>query len=323
VSDVSTAGVPPVTVAVVSWNTRDLLAACLSSLQRDAGAGLADVWVVDNASSDGSAELVRRQFPWTSLVACEQNLGFGSAVNLVAARTTSRWLAPANADIRLGEGALERLLATGRRHPEAGVIAPRLILPDGSTQRSVYPFPSIPFTLAYVLGASDLNPRLARRWCTERGFDPGEPREIPWAVGAFLLIRRPAWEEVGGFDPGQWMYAEDLDLGWRLARAGWKARYEPQALVHHVESAATALAWGDARHARWHANSYAWMMRRRGAAITRAIAAINVVGFSIRAALTTAGAILGSRRARRARHVCLQTARAHLVGLRSRTKLAP
>ena len=92
---------PPVTVAIVSWNTRTLLAQCLESLHEDARALRAEVWVVDNDSSDGSAALVRYHFPWVKLIASSNNMGFGAAVNAVAARTGTRWLAPANADVRL------------------------------------------------------------------------------------------------------------------------------------------------------------------------------------------------------------------------------
>ena len=88
-----------VAVAVVSWNTRDLLRACLESLHADADAGRAEVWVVDNASADGSAALVRSAFPWVRLLALDENLGFGRAVNRVAARTATAWVAPANADV--------------------------------------------------------------------------------------------------------------------------------------------------------------------------------------------------------------------------------
>jgi GT2 family glycosyltransferase len=308
--------VAPITVAVVSWNTRELLARCLESLHEDAAAGLADVWVVDNASSDGSPELVRAQFPWAKLVASSENLGFGAAVNLVADRTSSPWLVPANADVRLYPGALERLLAAGDAHREAGALAPRLILPDGSTQHSVFPFPTLPFTVAYVLGLLSISRGLSRRWCLGSGFDPGLPREVPWAVGAFLLVRRTAWDAAGGFDERQWMYAEDLDLGWRLRRAGWAIRYEPNAHVAHAESAATGQAWGDQRHARWHASTYAWLERRRGPAIARLIAAVNVAGFSLRAAVQTPAAAAGSGRARRARRDSLNAARAHAIGLR-------
>jgi GT2 family glycosyltransferase len=310
------AGDAPITVAVVSWNTRKLLADCLASMYKDARAGRADVWVVDNASSDGSAAMVRERFPWVRLIASTENLGFGAAVNLVAARTESPWLAPANADIRLDEGALARLLAAAEAHPGAGAVAPRLILPDGSTQQSVYPFPTLPFTVVYLVGGLSVSRGLSRRWCLGAGFDPSRPREVPWAVGALLLVRRAAWDQAGGFDERQWMYAEDLDLGWRLRRAGWTTRYEPGAQVGHHESAATVQAWGPDRHARWHASTYAWLARRRGRAFARLIAVVNVGGFLLRAGVRWPAAVAGSGSARRARRDSLNAARAHAIGLR-------
>lgn len=306
-----------VSVAVVSWNTRALLGDCLASLHPHVRAGRAEVWVVDNASSDGSPDLVRAEFPWVKLLAVSENLGFGRAVNLVAAQTTSPWLAPANADTRVSEGALEALLAEGDRHPAAGIIAPRLILPDGSTQHSVYPFPTVPFTLAYLSRLTRLSASAARHWCIDEGFDPSQAREVPWAVGAFLLVRRTAWDQVGGFDEAQWMYAEDVDLGWRVRRAGWKSRYTPDAEVFHAESAATAQAWGHERHARWHASTYIWLARRRGFVYARLIAGLNVAGFLAQAVLLS----LVRKRAGDARRHALGAARAHSVGLRSRRRL--
>jgi GT2 family glycosyltransferase len=124
-------------------------------------------------------------------------------------------------------------------------------------------------------------------------------------------VRRAAWEQAGGFDPEQWLYAEDVDLGWRLGRAGWATRYVPEARVRHEESAAAAAAWGDARTERWMAASYDWMLRRRGPLRTRLVAAINVLGDGTRG-------VLGRREAR-AEH--RRWARLHAVGLRRRASL--
>ena len=313
---------PSVTVAVVSWNTRALLRLCLHSFAADVEAGRAQVWVVDNASEDGSAEMVRTEFPGVELVASAENLGFGSAVNLVAERTRSDWIAPANADVELAPGALEALLTAGQRHPESGALAPRLVLPDGSTQHSVYPLPTLGFTLLFNLGLHRLSRRLADRLCLVGFWNPDRPREVGWPVGAFLLVRRTAWDEVGGFDPLQWMYAEDLDLGWRLARAGWRRRYEPRAVVHHAESAAALLAFGDGRIARWMDATYSWMARRRGIALTWAVAGVNCGGAGARFALFSVLARARPERfggpARRARFWVA----AHRRGLRSRSALA-
>jgi GT2 family glycosyltransferase len=272
-------------------------------------AARAEVWVVDNASSDGSADMVRAEFDWAHLVEPGRNIGFGPAVNLVAERTDGEWIAVANADVELTPGALETLLAAGRPEGDAappgadrpkagsrvGAVAPRLELPDDSTQHSVYAFPTLPFAAAFALGLHRLG-GLGDRLCVQGRWDPTRARRVDWAVGAFLLVRRRAWDEAGGFDPAQWMYAEDLDLGWRLARAGWATRYEPAASVLHAESAATGQAWGDARTERWLRSTYEWMRRRRGPARTRAYALLNVAGAAARhGALAPAAALRPGR----------------------------
>src|SRR3954465_10700284 len=235
---------PEVVVAVVSWNTRDLLDRCLASLADAARSGVAEVWVVDNGSTDGSPELVRERRGWARLVETGENLGYGRAVNLVAERTSSEWFAPSNADVALRPGALEALLAAGENDPGAGVVAPRLILPDGSTQHSAWAFPTVPSTLVQNAGVTLVGRRLADRLALRDGWNPDRARRVPWAVGAFLLVRRRAWGEAGGFDPGRWMSAEGLGLGWRMRQAGWATRFEPRAVVDHDESAATGQVWG-------------------------------------------------------------------------------
>jgi N-acetylglucosaminyl-diphospho-decaprenol L-rhamnosyltransferase len=270
-------GAAQIAVAVVSWNTRDLLRDCLASLVGDP---LAEVWVVDNASADGSADMVRAEFPSVQLLALEENVGFGPAVNLVAQRTRTAFVAPANADVAVRPGALRALLDAAARSPRAGILAPRLELPSGETQHSVYAFPTIPFTLAFNLG---LAKQLGDRLCLEGYWNAEIERDVDWALGAFLVVRREAWDAAGGFDAQQWMYAEDLDLGWRVARAGYTTHYVPAARVLHHASAATTQAWGDERTLRWLRSTYSWLLRRRGLSRTRATALINVLGAYARA----------------------------------------
>ncbi len=268
---------PDVAISVVSYNTRELLRACLASLCDDVAAGLVEVWVVDNGSSDGSAAMVAAAFPWARVVAPGRNLGFGAAVNVVAARTSTPYLVAANADVAVTPGAVRALLHALRRDPGAGAAAPALVLPDGSVQHSVFAFPTVGATACVVCGL------FGDRLCVPGAWRPGRRRRVPWAVGAFLMVRREAWEAAGGFDDRQWMYAEDLDLGWRLRRAGWATRYEPAAVVHHEESAATRAAWGEARVDRWQAATYAWVLRRRGRGSLWAVAGLNVAGAGARA----------------------------------------
>lgn len=308
-----------VTIAVVSYNTRELLRRCLESMRAEAEAGRAEVWVVDNASNDGSAGMVRADFPWARLIASDQNLGFGSAINEVAARANAPWIAPANADVELTPGAVDALLAAAS-DSSIGVLAPRLVMPDGGTQHSVHAFPTIRLALLFAIGAYRL-PGVGERLCVEGYWDPDRPRRVDWAHGAFLLVRREAFERIGGFDPAQWMYAEDIDLQWRAARAGFATAYVPQARVRHAVSAATTSAFGSTRTARHLAATYEWLDRRRGRPVERAVALLNLLGAMVRWipawALSAAGVSRFAPMARRFGGY----ARAHARGLRSREAL--
>ena len=307
---------------MVSWNTRELLERCLRSLEPSVGAGLAEVWVVDNGSTDGSVELVREHFPAVRLVVPGRNLGFGPAVNLVARETASPWVAPANADVELEPGALEALLEAGSGPARPGLVAPRLILPDGSTQRSIQPFPSVGGALAEQVYAYRLSRRVGERLFLPGFWDPDSAAAVPWATGAFCIVRREAWDDVQGFDERQWMYAEDLDLCWRLHRAGWPIVFEPRARVRHALSAAAAKAFGeDAQRAiRIAAAGYAWIARRRGVGTAWAIAAVSVAGSGGRAAVLAPLARLGPGWQARRRRALLEVAK-HRQGLRPRSAL--
>lgn len=310
----------PVTVAIVSFNTRELLLRCLDSLARAAEAGRAQVWVVDNRSDDGSAQAARGHAPWAKVVGSDRNLGFGPAVNLVAARTSGDWILAANADIALQPDALGAMLEAGTE-PGVGCVAPRLLLPTGETQHSVHPFPTVPLSLLFNLGLHHLSRAIGDRLCLEGFWDPSLARSVPWAIGACLLLRRVAFEDVGGFDEQQWMYAEDLDLAWRLANGGWIVRYEPAARVRHESGAATTIAFGQEQTTRFMAASYATLQRRRGSARMWATAAINIAGAGTRAAWTTPLAEIAPRWRSRS-FEDRRWLRAHVQGLRLRSTLA-
>lgn len=227
--------------------------------------------------------MVRERHDWTRLIETGVNLGYGRAVNLVAGETNSPWLAFANADIALRPGALEALLASGEADPGAGILAPRLVLPNGDTQHSVWAFPTTLATLVQNLGARIVGTRLADWLALPGGWNADRARRVPWALGAFLIARRRAWDEVGGFDQDQWMSAEDLDLGWRMQKAGWATRYEPSAIVDHEESAAAGQVWRDDELAlHWQRCAYAWMLRRFGRWRTVTVGMLNLTGSGVR-----------------------------------------
>ena len=277
--------------------------------------------MVDNGSTDGSRELVRDEYGWATLIEPDDNLGFGPGVNAGAEGGDGAWIAAANADIELEPGALARLVEAGQRDPEVGIVAPRLVLPDGATQHSAHSFPTPSLAVAIALGLPSLSGRLADKLCIDGSWDPDRPRYVDWAHGALLLIRRDAFDAIGGFDPAQWMYAEDIDVAWRLGRRGLRVRYVPEAHVGHAVSAATTKAFGDAgRQQRHIAASYAWMLRRRGPIITRATAFANVAGAAVRYALLTPLSPIGERwregREQQARYI-----RRHRLGLRGKAKI--
>ena len=274
---------PAVTVAIVSYNTRDLLLRCLRSMEPAAAGDLAEVWVVDNASTDGSAEAARRAASWANVVEAGENLGFGRAVNLVAGRSESPWLACANADVALEPGALEALLRAGS-DPNVACLAPRLVLPDGTSQSSLHNLPTLPFTLAVNVGLFHLGPAVADRMLMPGRYDLDRPREAPWAIGAFLLLRRTAFDAVGGFDERLWMYAEDLDLAWRLRQAGYRTLYVPHARVLHDSSSAADAAFGAEKVDRFTEATYAVLVQRRGRARAWLTALVNVAGAELRVA---------------------------------------
>jgi N-acetylglucosaminyl-diphospho-decaprenol L-rhamnosyltransferase len=312
---------PKVVVAVVSWNTRELLRRCLGSLEPESRRRLAEVWVVDNASADGSAEMVREHFGWVQLIASKENLGFGRAVNAVAERTSWDWLAVANADVALRPGALDTLLESGYRDPGAGAIAPRLVLPNGQTQHSVFAFPTIPFALTLQTSAYKLWRALGDRMAIPGYWDSDRARRVPWAIAAFLLVRRSAWGATGGFDDRQWMYAEDLDLGWRLHRTGWATRYEPRAVVDHESGASTSQSWGAELAPVWQRSTYGFMARRFGMPRTRAVAAISFAGQAARWLALAPSALLRPDRHRERHEALGRWVMVHGRAMRSRAEV--
>jgi GT2 family glycosyltransferase len=159
--------------------------------------------------------------------------------------------------------------------------------------------------------------------CVEGCWSPDRARRAPWAVGAFLLLRREAWDDCGGFDEDQWMYAEDLDIGWRMARAGWATRYVPEARVHHAEAAATSQVWGGRRVVEAQRATYAWMARRRGRVRTRTVAAVNVLGARARWLWRAIAARFNGRRFATDRDFFWMWAEAHKTAARDARRIGP
>lgn len=225
-------------VAIVNYNTRELLRDCLASVVQTRPR---QVVVVDNASSDGSAEMVRAEFPNVDLRANQTNPGYGAAANQAIMGCEAPYVLLLNSDTLLRPGALDALTDYLDRYPRAGVVGPRLVNPDGSLQRSCFPFPT-PLDTFIVL--SNLYKLIQRtpllREAYLRTWSHNSPRVVPWVLGAALAFRREAFEAVGGFEEAYIMYSEEVDLCYRLKAAGWETHYAPVTDVTHIRGASTS-----------------------------------------------------------------------------------
>lgn len=235
-----------VSAVIVSYNTRDLLERCLTDLHAQHGVALQTI-VVDNASSDGSPEMVRDRFPHVELIALEENLGFAQANNVAFRRCTGRYVLLLNSDAFLHHRALTEMLATIRRDPSAAVVGPRLLNADGSLQRSAWPFPTVGRLLLEAVG---LHRPLRRAGLLEdlALWDHADERKVDFLVGACLLIRDHALREVGGFDEAFWLYGEEADLERRMRDRGWTVVLSPRAVVTHIGGASSELPVGRLRN---------------------------------------------------------------------------
>ncbi|MBI4504349.1 MAG: glycosyltransferase family 2 protein, partial [Chloroflexi bacterium] len=220
---------PDLSVVVVTYNVRDLLEACLASFCASAGPLTVEVCVVDNASIDGSADLVRARFPQAALIGCATNRGYAYANNLALRQARGRHVLLLNPDTVLPPKALRTLVGILDGDPTLGAVGPKLVRPDGSLDlacRRSFPTPEI--ALYRMLGLSHRFPR-SRRFARYNltYLDPDQPAEVDAVVGACMAIRGAALRQVGLLDERFFMYGEDLDLAYRLKQAGWRVRYDP------------------------------------------------------------------------------------------------
>jgi hypothetical protein len=230
-----------ISIVIVSYNTRDLLRDCLHSLPGAAQGLSYEVFVVDNASTDGTVEMLRLEFPAVHLISNAGNVGFAAANNQGLEQARGTTLLLLNPDTEMQAGSLYTLHKWLAMHPEVGAAGPRLLNRDGSLQRSAYHFPTPGILLLEQLSAAALVrhlPGINRRYLGAWAHD--EPRRVDWLVGACLLLRREALASTGLLDPTFFMYGEEIDLFKRLADRGWQTWLVPEAKVVHYGGASSA-----------------------------------------------------------------------------------
>jgi GT2 family glycosyltransferase len=225
-------------VVIVSYRCRELLRACLGSLDEHPASRRMQVFAVDNASDDGTIEMVKSEFPKVRLHAARENLGFARANNLAIREGSAPYVLALNPDTRVTSGALDRMLALMDERGNIGIAGCRLVLEDGTLDHAAKrSFPTPLSALSHFTGfgrRGNASVRLAQYRAPE--LDEHASGPVDAVNGAFMLIRRAALEEVGLFDEGYWMYMEDLDLCYRFRDVGWLTWYEPAATVIHVKA---------------------------------------------------------------------------------------
>lgn len=305
---------PDLSVIIVSWNVADLLLRCLDSVISSQGSVVrhqaapitgqaadlkgqmpegreqassdcvpstgycpltTDIWVVDNASQDGTTDRVREAFPQVRLVVNKENRGFAAANNQGMALAKGRYFLLLNPDTEVVGDALARMIAYMNRHPQVGVLGPQLRYPDGRAQPSRRRFPTLATALLDSTPLQQVlphNPVLRRYYIEDRPADETQP--VDWLVGACLLVRRQVVEQVGGLDEEFFMYFEELDWCRRIRQAGWEIVYLPKATVIHYEGKSSdqvvplrhirfqssKVRYFDLHHGRWPAEFVRWFL---------------------------------------------------------------
>jgi N-acetylglucosaminyl-diphospho-decaprenol L-rhamnosyltransferase len=284
-------------VVIVAYRSRELLRRCLDSLRAHPPGCPMKLIVVDNDSRDGTAGMVASEYPEVDLVASATNLGFAAATNLGATRGQAPYLLALNPDTAVTEGALDTVIAVLDKRPEVGIAGPRLQRPDGSLDHaSKRSFPTPLSALGHFTGVGR-RPGATGKLAAYRAPDV-ESGPVDAVNGAFMLIRRSAFEQAGGFDEGYWMYMEDLDLSYALAREGWTSWYEPAATVLHVKGGTTGGERSVELNWAFHRGMFRFYRKHYAQSRSRAVNAVVYAGIAMKFVSAVVQAFLRRSRAR-------------------------
>jgi hypothetical protein len=218
-------------IIIVNWNTKEFLLPCLQSISESEQRTAWEIVVVDNGSRDGSADEIRKVFPFVSVIENHKNLGFATAVNQGLQKTSGEYALLLNPDTQVKHGAIEHLKSFMDAHCDVGVAGAQLLNSDGSKQNSIANFPSL---VTELLNKSLLRWLFPKKFPGKENSYPG-PVEVDSVIGACMMARRDAMNQVGFFDKDYFLFFEETDLCYRIKRAGWKVYHVPQAEIYHFQ----------------------------------------------------------------------------------------
>jgi N-acetylglucosaminyl-diphospho-decaprenol L-rhamnosyltransferase len=281
----------PTSAVVVNYDAGRWLTDCVASLRRES---VDEIVVVDNRSTDDSLRGLESHDQDVRVVRLPRNRGYGAAANVGAGATRGPSVLVCNPDLVLEPSCLSRLEAVLASRPDVAIVGPRLLTVDGETYPSARTFPTLSDSLGHAfLGLIRPDNRFTARY-KMRDLDRTLATDVDWVSGACFLARRDAFESVGGFDEAYFMYVEDVDLCWRLHRAGWSVRYEPAASVTHLQGLSTARH--PYRMIAAHHRSLLRFAARSSTGTRRALLPLVAAGLAVRTVLAWADHAYGSRR---------------------------
>ncbi len=286
---------PDLSIVIVSWNVRELLRDCLASIDANR-AGLAlDVIVVDGASHDGSADMVREAFPWVRLVACDENVGFPRGNNIGMEMALGRDVLLLNPDTVVLDDALAKMVTFLNANPDVGAVGCQLLYPDGRIQSSRRRFPSVMTGLFESTWLQPLAPKrvLADYYVEDLADD--ETGDVDWVMGACIMVPHRVLDEVGGMDEDYFMYSEELDWCRRIRDAGYRVVYLPTAQVVHVEGASSEQAV-TARHVNFQRAKLRYFRKYHGRDAAFFLRVVLLLNYLIQIGVEGVKGLLGHKR---------------------------
>jgi len=269
-------------VIIVNWNTKDLLCECVDSLTQALKKIDTEVFVVDNGSLDGSAAAVREKFPGVRLIENQVNIGFARANNQAISSSSGGYLLLLNPDTQVKDQAIERMLSFMNTHGEVGLVGVQLLNADGSKQNSIANFPSL---------ATELLNKSLLRWLFPKRF-PGKetdytgPIEVDSVIGACMMVRRKALEQIGLLDEKFFLFLEETDWCYRMKKAGWKIYHIPQAEILHFQGKSAEAEKGKAR-IEYYRSRYHYFRKNRGSFQTSALSVGLIIKLSVELVFAT------------------------------------
>ncbi len=236
-------GATDISFIIVSWNARDYLFKCLYSIEKDAAGFNSEIIVVDNASSDGSAQMVRERFPQAKLIVNEKNLGFAWANNIGIRESRGKYLALINSDVEVLPGCVGKMVDYIEKNGETGMLGPKMVDPSGNLQLSCMGFPTLWNSLCRALALDTTFPGIKFFSGYLMTYWPHDStREVDIINGCFWLVRRGALDKVGLLDERFFIYGEDKDWCKRFREAGWKVVYFHEARSIHYGGGSSSNA---------------------------------------------------------------------------------